>query len=238
MKYKILWLITARSGSKSIPNKNIKLLNGRPLLAHRILTALKTKCDSKVWVSTDSQEYAEIAEKHGAQIPFIRPKELAQDNSNSIDVVLHAMQFSNEQKINFEFIGLLEPTSPFISETQLMDAVHQLASNNEAEAIVAVKESRPHTTFIQNEDVYLVELAKNLTNLSALGRQNFKKQITPSGGFYIARWNSFLQNKSFYTSKTLGFLVDDFSALEIDEPIDFLFAEFLTARLNNQENNF
>lgn len=238
MKYKILWLITARSGSKSIPNKNIKLLNGKPLLAHRILTALKTKCDSKVWVSTDSREYAEIAEKHGAQIPFIRPKELAQDNSNSIDVVLHAMHFAKENLFEFDFIGLLEPTSPFISENQLMDAVHQLASNNEAEAIVAVKESRPHTIFIQNEDVYLVELAKNLTNLSALGRQNFKKQITPSGGFYIARWNSFLQNKSFYTAKTLGFLVDDFSALEIDEPIDFLFAEFLTARLNNQENNF
>lgn len=237
MKKNILWLVAARSGSKSIENKNIRLLNGKPLLAYRIITALKTDFSNEVWISTDSREYAEIAEKYGAKTPFIRPMELAEDSSNSADVVLHAMHFAKENLCEFDFIGLLEPTSPFITQIQLNEAINLLLKTAEADAVVAVKESRPNTIFIQEDAIYLEELAKKIMNMDKLGRQNFKKQITPSGGFYIARWDSFLKNKSFYTAKTLGFLVDDFSALEIDEPIDFLFAEFFAAHLNEQQNN-
>jgi CMP-N,N'-diacetyllegionaminic acid synthase len=234
---KILWLVAARAGSKSVPNKNIQLLNGIPLLGHRILRALKTNYPNDVWISTDSTEYAHIAQRFGAQVKFLRPEKFAQDNSNSIDVVLHAMRFAEDHHYKFDFIGLLEPTSPFITEKHLNGAIHQLLNTSDAEGIVAVKVSRPNTIFIQDDDQYLETLANNLNNIKQLNRQQFKKQITPSGGFYIARWDSFMENSTFYTSKTLRFLVDDFSALEIDEPIDFLFAEFLTARLNNEENN-
>lgn len=224
---KVLWLVAARSGSKSVPHKNIRKLNGLPLLAYRIKSALASNYPDNVWISTDSEEYADLARSHGAQVHFLRPVELAQDYSTSVDVVLHAMTFANEQQCTFDFIGLLEPTSPFISAKELNEAIYRLTNTDEAHAIVAVKESRPNSIFIQDEAVYLDVLARNISDLSNLGRQKFKKQITPSGGFYIAKWDAFLKDKSFYTDKTLSFLVDDVAALEIDEPIDFLFAEFI-----------
>ncbi len=222
--------MTARAGSKSIPNKNIKLLNGIPLLAHRIISVLKSNYPSDVWISTDSIEYAHIAQSFGAQVKFIRPVELAQDTSSSIEVVLHTMRFAEEQNTKFDFIGLLEPTSPFITEHHLNEAILQLVNTIDAQGIVAVKESRPNTIFIQDQEPYLDILALNLKNINKLGRQHFKKQITPSGGFYIAKWDLFLESQSFYTTKTLGFLVDNIAALEIDEPIDFQFAEFIASR--------
>jgi CMP-N,N'-diacetyllegionaminic acid synthase len=228
--FKVLWLVAARSGSKSVPHKNIRLLNGLPLLAYRIKSALKSDYPESVWISTDSEEYAQLAKSNGAEVPFLRPFELAQDHSNSVDVVLHAMNYAKENNFEFDFIGLLEPTSPFISAQQLNDAIRQLASTAEAHAIVAVKESRPNTIFIQDEAPYLDILAGKIAQLSKIGRQEFKKQITPSGGFYIAKWDEFLNNKSFYTKRTLAFLVNEISALEIDEPIDFLFADFIASR--------
>jgi len=201
MKKKILWLISARSGSKSIPNKNIKQLGGHPLLSYRIVSALNTAIEKEVWLSTDSNEYGLIGQKYGAKLPFLRPKELSTDNSTSVEVVLHAMQYAIDTAQEFDFIGLLEPTSPFISSFQLNNALGKLVSEPNADSIIAVKESRPNTIFIQDDSIYLDKIALEIENFQSLGRQNFAKQITPSGGFYISRWNSFLQNKTFYTKK-------------------------------------
>jgi N-acylneuraminate cytidylyltransferase/CMP-N,N'-diacetyllegionaminic acid synthase len=227
MSKKVLWLIVARSGSKSIPNKNIALLGGHPLLSYRIHTAKNTTCNNEIWISTDSIEYADIAIKYGAKAPFLRPKELADDFSNSADVVHHAMEFAQKNCFTFDFIGLLEPTSPFITKVQIEQAIQNLINEPEADSIVAVRESRPNTLFIQDEKKYLDQIAKEIENIKLIGRQNFSKQITPSGGFYISRWDSFFEQRSFYTCKTLGFLVDNIAGLEIDEPIDFSFANFL-----------
>lgn len=227
MNKKILWLIVARSGSKSISNKNIVLLGGHPLLSYRIHAAKNTKRHNEIWISTDSVEYADIAIKYGAKAPFLRPKKLSDDFSNSLDVVQHAMEFAQKNHLTFDFIGLLEPTSPFITSVQLDEAIQNLINEPDAESIVAVRESRPNTIFIQEETKYLVQIAKEIENIKLVGRQNFSKQITPSGGFYISRWDCFLEQKTFYTSKTLGFLVDNIAGIEIDEPIDFSFANFL-----------
>lgn len=231
---KILWLITARSGSKSIPDKNIKLLGGFPLIAYRIKSALRTHVNSDVWVSTDSAHYAKISEEIGAKIPFIRPSNLASDTALSTDVVLHAMNFAKDHGLGYDYIGLLEPTSPFIGSYQLDQALEILESTSEAKAIVATKESRPNRVFIQKESQYLEELSENIQALKKLDRQSFCKEITPSGGFYISRWSDFLELKSFYSPQTLSYIVDEVSGLEIDEPIDFLFAQFLLE--NNKIN--
>jgi CMP-N,N'-diacetyllegionaminic acid synthase len=223
----ILWLIAARSGSKSIVNKNIRLLAGYPLIAYRIKSALKTKIVKDVWVSTDSKDYAKLSEDFGAVIPFIRPSNLASDNSSSTDVVLHAMNHANNLGLKYDFIGLLEPTSPFIESFQLDSAIKALEDNEEASAIVSTRESRPNRLFIQKESPFLEELSNSIRSLNKLGRQSFSKEITPSGGFYISKWDDFLEKKSFYSSSTLSFLVDDISGLEIDELIDWKFAEFV-----------
>lgn len=227
MEKNILWLVTARSGSKSIPDKNIKILGKQPLISYRIQSALTTRIAGDVWVSTDSEKYAEIAKEYGAEIPFLRPDYLSTDDASSTDVVLHAMEYALIINKKYDFIGLLEPTSPFIQGSDLDKAIELLNQNENASAIVATKESRPNRIFIQKEDEYLSELAENLKLYKKLGRQSFGKEITPSGGFYISKWDDFLQNKSFYTKQTLSYIVDDISGLEIDEPLDWQFAEFI-----------
>ncbi|RWX02383.1 acylneuraminate cytidylyltransferase family protein [Flavobacterium cerinum] len=227
MEKNILWLVTARSGSKSIPDKNIKILGNQPLISYRIQSALTTNIVGDIWVSTDSEKYAEIAKEYGAEIPFIRPDYLSTDDASSMDVVLHAMEYASSLGKKYDFIGLLEPTSPFIRSSDLDKAIVQLNEKENASAIVATKESRPNRIFIQKEDEYLSELADNLKLYKKLGRQAFGKEITPSGGFYISKWDDFLKNKSFYTRETLSYLVDDISGLEIDEPLDWQFAEFI-----------
>jgi CMP-N-acetylneuraminic acid synthetase len=224
---RVLWLITARAGSKSIPDKNIKLLGGKELLTYRIESALKTSFKKEVWLSTDNEKYAEIGLKAGANAPFIRPDYLASDTASSSDVVLHAMNYANEHGFTFDIIGLLEPTSPFISHKQLEEAVDLLTKNEEADGIVAVRESRPHSFFIQPESKYLTVLSDRFKEKKNVGRQFFKKEITPSGGFYIAKWGKFLKQKTFYMGRTMSFLVDDLTGLEIDEVSDWLFAEFI-----------
>lgn len=223
----ILWLIAARSGSKSIPNKNIKKLNGIPLLSYRIKTAKHFSKSNNIWCSTESKEYAEIAKQSGAYIPYLRPKELATDNSSSIDVVLHAMNFAEENNFKFDGIALLEPTSPFVYYEDIKEAIKKLYQDSQATSIVAVKENRPNTIFVQNSSTYLDVLAKNLDNLKLLGRQSFETQITPSGGFYISKWSDFYKHKTFYTPNTLPYLVSPECSLEIDEDIDWKWGEFL-----------
>ena len=232
MKKKILWLITARSGSKSIFHKNIKLLGGHPLLSYRIESVKETRSSHDLWITTDSKSYASIAQKYGAEVPFIRPEELSTDIASSVDVVLHAMENARKSNKEFDYIGLLEPTSPFITSNQLDGAITLLEENKEALAVVAVKETRPHKIFIQKESMFLEELSLNLEQLKNIGRQEFEKEITPSGGFYISKWNTFLEKKSFYTSKTLSFEVDEISGIEIDEPLDWEFAEFIINKRN------
>ncbi len=224
---KILWLIAARSGSKSIQDKNIKKLGNLPLLAYRIKSALSISNSSDVWISTDCENYARIAKEYGASVPFIRPQELATDTASSSDVVLHAMDFAESKGLKYDALGLLEPTSPFITYYQLKNAFKLLIEENEAENIVACRETRPNSFFIQNDTKYLKILAERLEKLKFQGRQNFTKEITPSGGFYISKWEAFKRNKTFYTSKTLSFLVGIENELEIDELIDWKFAEFI-----------
>jgi len=223
---KVLWLITARSGSKSVPNKNIRKLGGIPLLAYRILTASKCQYNSQIWLTTDSEEYAEIGLRYNAQVPFIRPEALSTDTASSIDTVLHAMEFAESNNLKFDYIGLLEPTSPFIYPFVLEEALTSLDNDPEANGIVAVKEARPNSFFIQKESNYLTELAERFKSQQKLYRQNFSKEITPSGGFYISKWDSLKEERTFYTSKTLAFEVPVECELEIDEKIDWELAEF------------
>lgn len=227
---KVLWLIVARAGSRSVPNKNIKLLGRYPLLAYRIKLALSISEASNVWLSTDNDEYAAIGRQFGANIPFIRPSELATDTARSADVVLHAMDFAEKNGYQYEYIGLLEPTSPFIYHDDILKALNVLNDDQQADSIVAVKRVRTNSFFVQDQDVYLSELAVRLEQVRQNNRQHFKDQVTPSGGFYISKWNSFKSKATFYTRHTIPYSVPVECELEIDEPIDWTWAEFLLER--------
>ena len=228
----ILFLILARSGSKSIPDKNIKLLNNKPLLAYRIEQALALTNKENVWLSTDSIHYAEIGKKFGATIPYIRPKKLATDTTSSSEVILDIIEYCEKTGKKYDAVVLLEPTSPFVSNNFLCLAIDKLFNTKDANAIVSTKIIHTNTIFIQENNTYLTELFNNLKKVKSIRRQDQKTQITPSGGFYISKWESFKLNKTFYTDKTLSYLLPDYMALEIDNPIDFLWAEFLS---NNKQ---
>ncbi len=221
----ILWLITARSGSQGIPDKNIRCIENVPLIVWKAMVA--KGIGGTVWVSTDSEKYADIARSHGVEVPFIRPEHLATSTASSVDVCLHAMEYASAQGLSFDALGLLEPTSPFVRKSSILAAVDKLEKTPQAEAIVAVRESHPNTLFIQPEGMYLEQVASNIASLANVARQAFKTEVTPSGGFYITRWNSFLESKTFYTSQTLQHMVDPYEGIEIDRKQDLLWCEFL-----------
>lgn len=223
----VLWVIAARSDSKGIPDKNIRPLGGIPLLAYRIRSALKIAHRDDVIISTDSKKYAKIASDYGVTVPFIRPPELSTDTAASADVIWHAMQWAESSERGYEAVGLLEPTSPFICGTRLFEAVTRLFKKKEAENIVAVRKVSPSTFYIQQESEYLDVISRRIAHEGLLRRQDERNEMTPSGGFYIAKWSSFKTHRSFYTDKTLSFLVSDIEGLEIDEPLDWDWAEFL-----------
>ena len=227
MKNKILWIITARSGSKSIINKNIKELNKLPLIAYKIKTALSISNQNDVWVSTDSKEYASISKEFGATVPFLRPDHLSTDSASSVDVISHCIDHAEKNKLDYDYIGMLEPTSPFVYFSHLQNALELLSDNSKADAIVATREIRPHSFFVQADSQYISEVGIRIKNVKNYGRQNFKKEITPSGGFYISKWDSFKSNNGFYSKNTLSFDLPIECELEIDEPIDWDWAEFL-----------
>lgn len=223
----VLWLVAARSGSKSVPDKNIKKLGDLPLLAYRIKAALCIAQGKDVWLSTDSEYYAQIGKNYGAYIPFLRPPELATDTAKSSDVVLHAMNWAETMGLRYRAIGLLEPTAPFISSEQLVQATIKLFNNPRADSIVAVRQVRPSTLYVQEEGEYLQKIAHNIHSEGLLRRQEEKVEITPSGGFYISKWDRFKELKTFYTPNTLSFRVPEINGLEIDETIDWYWAEYL-----------
>jgi len=224
---KTLWLVPARAGSKSIPHKNVRPLAGHPLLAWRIAAARALSGDDPVWLSTDTPDYAALGERYGARVPFLRPPELAADDARSIDVVRHAMAFAEAEGAPADALGLLEPTSPFVQPATLRDAADRLERTPAAQAIVATRLARPSTFYIQPEAETLAVLAARMAAAGVLRRQDEAAEVTPSGGFYIARWAGLRQGGGFYVESTLSHRVSEIEGLEIDEPIDWDFAEFL-----------
>lgn len=221
---RVLWLIPARAGSKALPHKNILPLGGIPLLAWRIRTALTL--DGSVWLSTDSADYAAVGKHYGAQAPFLRPAHLATDEASSVEVCLHAMRFATEQGHSFDAIGLLQPTSPFISSTSLQRGVQALVEQSQAHAAIAVREVPFASTLMQPLAPTLAMLAARLNGQQDLRRQALATEITPSGGFYIARWERFLRHPSFYLESSVPVLVKDLESIDIDTKLDMDFAEF------------
>lgn len=227
---KTLWLVVARAGSKSVPNKNVRLLGGIPLLQYRVFSARALAGCEDVWISTDSAAYAQVAADAGASVPFLRPAELATDDASSIDVVTHAMRYAQANNLSYDFLGLLEPTSPFVGAKRLLEAQRMLISNKSAEALVSVRAVHPQSFFVQRREPTLAVLAARFAAATALRRQDLPQEITPSGGLYLSRWDAIERNKSFYVPSTLALPVSDLEGIEIDEPVDWEWAEFLMER--------
>lgn len=230
---RILGVIPARGGSKGLPGKNIRPLNGKPLIAWTVQAALKSKYLDETIVSTDSPKIAAVARKWGAAAPFLRPKELSTDKAKSIDVLVHALGFLKAQGEEYDYIIMLEPTSP-LREASDIDRSIEMLINNKVGAVSIVGVSQveaAHPAF----DVVVNRrglIAPYLGDFKKAGRrQDLSVLYFFEGTVYVSSVPELLKRKSFYHDKTLPYIVPRWKSLEIDDLLDLLCAETILKNL-------
>ena len=219
---KILALIPARGGSKGIKNKNITLLTGKPLIAYTIEAAEKSKYIDTIVVSTDSNKIAEISKQYGALVPFLRPHELAQDTSQTIDVVIHAIQELNKFR-EYDALLLLQPTQPLRSEEDIDGAIEKYFSCGE-KSLVSISEVEDHPLLIRQIDE-MGKLTKILNVSSTCRRQDMPKFYRVNGCIYINKISDINQSTSFNDNE-VPYIMSQKRSVDIDEPIDLELAEY------------
>jgi CMP-N,N'-diacetyllegionaminic acid synthase len=230
----IIAVITARSGSKGLKNKNILNLHGKPLVTWPIEAALQSKYIDKVLVSTDDKDIATASMKAGADVPFLRDKSLAKDNTPSSDVIIDVLAKIGKDKINYEYLILLEPTSPLTTSSDIDLAFEKLEANIlKYDSIISVaktESSNPEFSLnINNAGMIEPVSGKFPDNIPR--RQDVKETYFLDGSLYISRVATFLSKKSFYHEKTLPFIVPYWKSFEIDTYLDFLCIEAIMTNI-------
>jgi len=231
----ILAIIPARGGSKGLPHKNIKDLYGKPLIAWSIEAAVKSKYIDRVIVSTDDEEIAQVAQKFGAEIPFMRPEELASDDSKTMDVVLHCINYFEETGEKNDIIVLLEPTSPLRETLDVDEAIENLVETQDSESIVGISRvENTHPAFlVKLENKFLRPYLFN--EFKILRRQEIDELYFYEGSLYISYADSLKNRKNFYHEKALGYIVPKWKSFEVDDITDFKIIEaLLKAKLNGE----
>ncbi len=231
---KIIAVITARAGSKGLKDKNILILNGKPLVTWPIEAALASKYIDRILVSTDDNNIAEISKKAGADVPFLRDKSLAQDNTPSSDVILDVLSSIKKDKIDYEYLILLEPTSPLTTSEDIDSALEKLEANNyEYNSIISVAktESTNIEFSLKIDDNGCIEPISGEFPRHIPRRQDVEKTYFLDGSLYISKISTFLATKSFYHAKTLPFIVPYWKSFEIDTYLDFICIEAIMANI-------
>jgi len=227
MKKKVLCVIPARKGSKGLRNKNIKKLNKIPLIAWSILTAKKCKLIDEIIVSTDCPKISKIAMKYGANVPFIRPKKFATDKASSFSVLKHAIDFLKKKKNYFDYIIMLEPTSPLRNSKDVDFCINKIKKDN-IESLVSVTrvvDEHPYFLYSINKKNILRPYLKKQKKLY-IRRQDVSPLYYLEGSVYISKITTLLNEKTWYHKKTQAFEVEKWRSLEIDAIDDFKLAQF------------
>ncbi|WP_292433777.1 acylneuraminate cytidylyltransferase family protein [Methylobacter sp.] len=234
MPIQTLIIVPARSGSKGISDKNIKLLGDKPLLAWTARAIEKANPGNCVAVlSTDSERYADVGREAGLHVPFIRPLDCANDTASALVVVDHALQwFTGEYHYLPEQVMWLQPTSPFRSSAIIEQALAMMAQRK-ADCVIGCKEiHRDLTTLFRTRDGFLTALSEERVQTR---RQDVESLLTPNGAMYLCKTSVLQQKRSFYSERTLPLVMDAVMSLDIDTPTDWAMAEALvTAGLVEQ----
>ena len=221
----MLAIIPARGGSVGLPNKNIKKFVDKPLIAHTILTAQKSKFISEIVVTTDSLKIANIAKKFGVKNPHIRSKKLASNNSMVMDTyfdVLNSYEKKTKKSIK-SFIALL-PTCPLRNKKHIDNAI-KLFKKNKADSVISVTDAPipPDWHKTINKDGKLSSFFKSAN--AVLNRQHTKKTYTPNGAIYIFKSSFLKKNRNYYGKKSYGFYMEQKYSIDIDDINDFKIGE-------------
>lgn len=224
----ILAVIPARSGSKGLKDKNIKNLNGKPLLAYTIEAAIKSNVFKEIIVSTDSEIYADTAREFGAHVPSLRSAALAEDNASTNDVITEVLGWVN--KGEFRQFMLLQPTSPLRTANDIISAL-ELFAEKKANAVVSLCEvdHSPLYTGLVPDNLRIDNfLSKNIS----YRRQDLPKYYRLNGAIYLSDIDYFLEYKNFYEEKCFAYIMDKRRSVDIDDEFDFELASFLLRSFN------
>lgn len=218
----VLAVIPARGGSKGIPRKNIKPLGGKPLIQWTIDAAKHSKHLDRIIVSTEDPEIARISLHFGAEIPFVRPSNLATDDTPGLAPVLHAL----EQLPEYEWVMLLQPTSP-LRITEDIDSVFELCQESGAPAAVSLSavSEHPYWTYRMGSEGCMESFIVNRPDI--LRRQDLPPAYCLNGAIYLARTDWLSEQESFITPETLGYVMPPERSVDLDSPLDWQWLEFL-----------
>lgn len=224
---KIIAIVPARQGSKGLAKKNVIDFLGKPLLVWSIEAALQSNYVDRVIVSTDSTEIAAVGKKFGADIPFIRPSYLSEDNSTSVDVICHAIEFMSEKLgENFDFVILLEPTSPLRTSEDVDLALETLIGSPDARSLVSVGESESQHNKLQFNitETEFISVEPSSKKFVPVRRQDLARSYFLDGSIYLSYIHTLFEFASFVHGKTLTLSLPKWKNIEIDDEYDYVMA--------------
>ena len=218
---RVLAIVPARGGSKGLPGKNIRPLAGKPLIGWTLESAKKSKYLDEIFVSTDSQKIADVAETFGVKVPDLRPEELASDTATSASVVLYTIDYFRKQGKDFDYILLLEPTSPMRKEDDIDNAIALACEHPDKAGVVSLGEVHmEHPSIVKKiTDKSIVEPYVEAQKVTR--RQQLDKAYFPYGVVYLVRTDYFEKNQLFYGKDSLPYIIERWQCYEIDDIYDF-----------------
>ncbi len=219
---KVLAIIPARGGSKRIPNKNIRLFYGLPIIAYSIKAAEEAGCFTEVMVSTDDDKIAKIAKQFGAKVPFMRSQENSSDYAILADVCIEVIKKYLEYDKNFDSICCILPTAPFINLKKIINAKVLLDKGGYSGVFTVVEYSYPIQRSLKIENGFVrMRWPENLFARS----QDLEKSYHDAGQFYFIKINTLLAEKKLFSEKSAAIILDNFEAQDIDTEADWKLAE-------------
>jgi CMP-N-acetylneuraminic acid synthetase len=232
---KVLGLIPARGGSKGVPHKNIKLLCGKPLLQYTAETALAANRLSRIVLSTEDEEIAEMGKACGLEVPFMRPAELAEDQTPMLPVVQHALTWLEKRGQRFDAVCLLQPTNP-LRTAAVIDGCIELLETSDADCAVTVlpvpAEHNPHWVYFKDKDGSLRLSTGEAMPISR--RQDLPEAFHREGSVYVTRRNIVIEENSLYGKRVVGYPMHREHSVNIDNMSDWQRAEILLAGVNHE----
>ena len=222
-------IIPARCDSKGLPGKNIRGLCGKPMIAYTIEAALESKHIENVIVSTDCKEIEDVAKKFGAKSHFLRPEELALDNSKAIDNYLYTInRLNNEFEYNVKNFIVLQPTSP-LRAVEDIDGAIELFNHKKADSVVSYTEE--HHPIEWHKHITEDGKFENIFNERLLNRQEYRPSYFPNGAIYVFNYK-LIKNNLYYGDNSYAYIMPRHRSVDIDTLEDFQYAEFLMRQEN------
>lgn len=222
---RILAIIPARGGSKGLPGKNIRPLLGKPLIGWTIESALDSVYLDEIFVSTDSREIADTAESFGIRVPELRPEELATDKATSASVVRYMLEYFEKQGKTFDYILLLEPTSPMRKSGDIDRAIEMACDHPDRSGVVSLGEVHmEHPSIVKRlDEAGCIQPYCDPRHFTR--RQQLDKAYFPYGVVYLVQTKYFLENERFYDETSIPYFIERWQCYEIDDFYDLVAVE-------------